>query len=78
MITDVTPPAQSGTALGGYRMAVDGSSVLAPLSAGLLAGAVGYRGVFLAFIVPLALVLLAVARLRDTRRVTAGVVVGRK
>ena len=78
MITDVTPPAQSGTALGAYRMAVDGSSVLAPLSAGLLAGAVGYRAVFLAFIVPLALVLLAVTRLRDTRRVTAGVGAGRR
>lgn len=68
IIADVTPPAQSGTALGAYRMAVDGASIAAPLAAGIIAGGAGYRGVFLAFLLPLALVLLATLRLPDTRR----------
>lgn len=70
IISDVAPPAQSGTALGAYRMAVDGASVLAPLSAGAIAEAAGYRSVFLFFMLPLALVLAACTRLRDTRRST--------
>jgi MFS family permease len=68
IIADVAPPARSGMALGTYRMAVDGASVLAPLCAGLIAAAAGFHGVFLAFMAPLALVLLAGLRLRDTRR----------
>lgn len=68
IVTDVAPPAQSGTALGLYRMAVDGASIVAPISAGVIAGSVGYRGVFLAFLLPLVLALVAVLRLRDTRQ----------
>jgi MFS family permease len=71
IISDVAPPAHSGTALGMYRMAVDGASVLAPVSAGILAETAGYRAVFLTFMAPLALVLMASAMLRDTRRRTA-------
>ncbi|MGD9893188.1 MAG: MFS transporter [Dehalococcoidia bacterium] len=68
IISDVAPPAQSGTALGMYRMAVDGASIVAPISAGVVAAAAGYRAVFLAFMLPLLLVLAASATLRDTRR----------
>jgi MFS family permease len=70
IITDVAPPAQSGMALGTYRMAIDGASVAAPVSAGIIADLSGFHGVVLAFMLPLALVLLVSLRLRDTRRVT--------
>jgi MFS family permease len=68
IISDVAPPAQSGTALGMYRMAVDGASIVAPISAGIVAATAGYRAVFLAFMLPLVLVLAASTTLRDTRR----------
>jgi MFS transporter, DHA1 family, multidrug resistance protein len=68
IISDVAPPAQSGTALGMYRMAVDGASIVAPISAGIIAATAGYRAVFLTFMLPLLLVLAASSRLRDTRR----------
>lgn len=71
LITDVTPPARSSTAMGVYRMAVDAGSVSGPLAAGVLTAGLGYRGSFLAMAAPAALLMLWTARLRDTRRSVA-------
>jgi MFS family permease len=70
IITDVTPPALSGTALGFYRMAVDAASAMSPIVAGLIIAAAGYHQAFAVACLPLALVIIVALRLRDTRRAT--------
>ncbi len=72
VITDVTPPAHSATAMGIYRMAIDAGSVSGPLAAGMLTAGLGFRGVFLAMMAPVVVLLLATVRLPDTRAAHPG------
>lgn len=67
IIVDVAPPGQSGMAMGLYRMGVDFGSVTGPIVAGQLAATASYRATFLVLTVPVALMCLLAARLRDTR-----------
>lgn len=67
IVVDIAPAGRSGMAMGFYRMGVDFGSVTGPLVAGELAAATSYRMTFLVLTVPVALMCLLAARLRDTR-----------
>ena len=68
IIVDVAPPERSGAAMGLYRMGVDFGSVTGPLLAGQLAASTSYRTTFLVLTLPVGLMCLVAARLRDTRQ----------
>ena len=70
VITDVTPPAHSATAMGLYRMAIDSGNVAGPVAAGVLVGSAGTANAFLLMSLPALLTLAATFRQRDTRRMT--------
>jgi DHA1 family multidrug resistance protein-like MFS transporter len=73
MLADVAPSGGSGTAVGVFRFFGDLGFVLGPVVAGASASAFGFKGAFAVMALPVALVLILVARTPETLRIGTGV-----
>ena len=73
MLSDVTPPGASGTAIGAFRFFGDVGFLLGPLLAGSVLSAFGFRAAFAVEAIPVLVALVVVARTGETlRRTPAG------